>query len=150
EFSGMRTRIYDLFRQLKLPRPVASVYCALLCDGPMRFEEVAEAAGEEQKKIDHALILLRTMRLIGEERGCFYAAEPGLAWLAIIADQVWGKQTTLAPVHDLPTLLDGEAERVRRVCEEIAIAAREMYKPYLAVSNHRERDVETWDQMAFL
>jgi hypothetical protein len=146
----MNTKVYDLFKQLELPRCAASTYCALLSSGPLKMDDLVREARERRDDVTNAVAVLRTMRLVGNDRGNFYAADPGVAWLAIIADQVWTEKATLAPLTALPQLGDKEAERKRRVSEELGRVASEMYRPHLAAKNHRVLEAETWDQLSFL
>lgn len=146
----MKSRIYELFRQLNLPRSVASVYCALLAGGPLTVEELVRESGEDKATVANTISILRGMRLIGDDRGGLYALEPGLSWLAHVADMVWGKQTSLESVRNLPKIIDEKTELARRVCEELGLVSREIYKPHSATRNHRYHDAETSDEMAFL
>lgn len=144
----MQIRLYELFRQLHFPRSAAAVYCSLLIQSPMNETDLRRDSGEDGSSLKNALTFLESMRLIGNDLGCFYAAEPSLAWLSIIADHVWGQQTTLAPIHELPSLTDPKSEITRQICEELGTVAKELYKPYAAVRRHKVLDADNADQLA--
>lgn len=146
----VETHLHELFTALNLPRAAAAAYFSLLCRGPMKPDELANHARLDAADCRSTIEVLRTLRLIGNDRGLLYAAEPAFAWMAIATDLVWGQRTTLASIRELPTLGDAAAELMRRRCEELAALARDLYTPYSSVRQHRVIDADTWDQFSFL
>lgn len=135
-------RLLALLLQWGFDRSAATMYTRILAQGPIRLGP-GEAEGAVEK-------LLR-LRLIGRTRRrgqiLHHAMEPRTAWLALAAQVVWNKISTLAPVGDLPAVDDPESDNLRRLCVEIAEAATPAYREQAGVVVGDERPLDTLEEL---
>jgi len=150
----MPAQLIQLMQQFNFKRSVALVYVRLLTDGPLAKPELLKATRQAPPHVDQALQQLLCLRLIGTDhqrgRSLYYATEPALAWLALVADLVWSTGAALGPIRNLPQTEDPQVENLRLICTEVSALAQRLYKPQAAALGHKERDAESREEFAQL
>jgi DNA-binding transcriptional regulator GbsR (MarR family) len=149
-----RRELIQRVQQLRFGRAVGPLYALLLTDGPLAPDSLSAVTREPTPAIARALDRLIRLRLVGTDvrrgRLHYYATDPSLAWLALVADLVWGTNVELRPVRALPETNNPDVESLRMLCNEISELAQRLYRPQAATASHRERDAESQEEMARL
>lgn len=150
----MTDQLVNLMRQFNFSQIAAQIYSLLLTNGPLSIEQLENAARLPRENIDRSLKRLLNLRLVStdHQRGhpVYYATDPSLAWLAITADLVWATSTTLKPIRNLPETDNPSIEGLRLLCDKISTLAQDLYRPQVAVLQHKERDAEGPEELAQL
>lgn len=138
--------------ELGLSQEVGLVYAYLLINGPLSVEKIREQVSISPEKSHDVIEELVGLRLLGSSRRnnkyLYYATDPGIAWLAIVADLVWSNKVDIGSIRNLSKTSDLNVERSRQICGKIINFAQNLYNPHLAVSQHREHDTENSNELA--
>ncbi len=135
-----------------LSQEVGLVYVCLLINGPASVEGIMNEVGVSLEKAKGAIKELIRLRLASSGRRnnkiFYYATDPSIAWLAIVADLVWSNKVDIGSIRNLSKTNDLNVERSRQICGKIIYHALNLYTPHLAVVQHREHDTETSNELA--
>src|SRR4051812_48196896 len=152
--SGMTHDLPQLMQQLGVSRTTALIYTTLLVSGPLPMAALVRAVRQPLSEMRRATNQLLKLRLISSDRDrdrlLYYAANPSLAWLALVADLVWGRDVVLSPITALPATDSPRVENLRMLCTEISSAAQRLYKPHSAVLAHKVHDPTSPNEFAQL
>jgi hypothetical protein len=147
----MAPDLVQLMLKLNFSLPSASVYKALLVNGPLSPTELTNLSRQPAAHLEQTVQVLMDLQLIAKDyvRGQpqFYARDPAIAFLALETDLVWETDTSLKPARLVPSTGDPRKDELRTTCVEIIKVARRLYKPHSAALSHRVRDANTPDEL---
>lgn len=148
----MAEDLIDLMKQLDFSHETALLYRLLLTDGPLPLPQMVAHTHLPSISVNRVLKRLQRLRLVGtdyrRDQQLYYCTNPSLAWLALVADLVWGVRTALEPMQNLPETEEPDIENLRMICAEVSEQANALYKPQVAVTEHKERDAESSEEFA--
>lgn len=138
--------LFGLLRNFGLDPLEANVYGTLLTSGPAPLARLIRLVGVEPVVVCRCLEALASRMLVGSDdvKGIVhhYASEPGAAWRAIAADLRWQE------IFDVDKPAANVTLPKAVLCLEIAQLAYGLYHPHVTAVHHRERDVDTHDELA--
>lgn len=146
--------IVELMSRFSFDATAALAYAVLLSQSPLSIEELSRNTNQPVGAVRTAVRRLQRWRLLARdhERGKpkYYATDPSLAWVALVADLVWSAKTDLSPIRELAPTNNPAIEKLRAVGREIMDMAQSMYQAHRATLAHRELDAETTEELAQL
>jgi hypothetical protein len=139
---------------LGLDQDICMIYVYLLVNGPSSFDQLKKVIHAPEEKAKDSIKELLGLRLVGSDRRrntvIYYATDPSIAWLAIVADLVWSTKVDIGSIRNLSKTKDLTIERSRNICNQITVLAQSLYEPHPAISQHREHDTQTSDELSQL
>lgn len=150
----MDERLIKLMQQFNFSQISALAYSLLLVDGPLSVKQLRDKVATSHKHIEHTLEQLMALHLIStdhqRDQSYYYATDPSLAWRALATELVWEIEDTLVSHTELPETDNQSVEELRTLCNDISSLTQSLYKPYVAVLQHKERDANSLEELAQL
>lgn len=146
--------LVNLIQELGFARTVGSCYLKLLKNGALTVDQIESELDVSRDEVRSCIQTLLRLRLIGRgrrrDRTLYYAVDPALAWLSIVADLIWSRKVDIGPMRSLAATADLRVERVRVICTRAAELAEVFYEPQTEVAQHKEHDAQSSNELAQL
>lgn len=147
----MDSEIVSLMVQLKFHKTTSLLYDLILNEGPLSLQDISIKLQQKANSLENYVSQLLQLRLIGLDthrltKQLYYATNPSIAWITLVADLVWNEKVDLSPINQLGETDNPDIENLRMICKEVGLIAEKLYRPHSAALKHKERDAETIDE----
>lgn len=151
----MDSEIVSLMVQLKFHKTTSLLYELILNEGPLSLQDISIKLQQKATSLEDYIKQLLQLRLIGFDtfrltKRLYYATNPSIAWITLVADLVWNEKVDLSPIDKLEETDNAEIENLRMICREVSLTADKLYRPHRSAIRHKERDAETLDEFVRL
>lgn len=152
----MSQQLYEFLRLLSelglFSDTTALVYSLLLIEGHYSKAQIVNRTLRDKQEIETSLKKLIELRLVNRDREQtgfkYYATNPSVAWLSLETELIWRLDTSLRAISDIQNISSLDAEDLRKKLVAIKQQAQQIYKPQIAILNHKENDVQTNEEFA--
>jgi len=152
----MSQQSYEFLRLLKelglFSETTAVVYSLLLIEGSYSKAQIVSRTLRDKQEIETSLKKLIELRLVNRDREQtgfkYYATNPLVAWSSLETELIWQLDTSLRAISDIQNISSLNAENLRKKLIAVKQQAQKIYKPQIAILNHRENDVQTNEEFA--